>query len=575
MEANGSERRRFPRYNRRLGVSFTYEGQECVAQTVDLSKTGALFSAPLTPEPGTKLLLNLSDRKNPSLTLYLKAFVVRHQLGQTGETLFAAQFGDAIARDPRRLRRFLDSVLNISTGLIRVVDEDPDGEKAYAFSFDPVHKEGDERVKALQSSLFSTFDELEEADEILANFGRAPSGASVEEAVEGNSEKKKGFWQRRKEKKKEKKEKKKKGRVQGQGPGAGEQEEEAVAEETAAAKEEAPLTESPEETPQVEPAPPPPGGGGEVRDPPLRAVTRKMFAVDKEEMDKQARTQRLSAVGPETESNDQLTPQIEGHPASAMVRKITEEEAATADTMALWANAPPEEVGDIQTGEGDAVLVEGTPGSLAGLQDDEGGSIQGEELSFDVLLDGSEEEEEEEEEKQVAATADDSSISDAIRDEAPSEAPIPGSGGGGFLSKLAGLFGGGGGKDGSRGEKLISAGPLKNIVARDTTLSVVYRLGSSRHQAKAVRLYCAGLKCETKDILPPLYAHVTLLIPLTGAKKISQIELQADATRVRPDQPESDTGGIFEVRFSMRTDKNHLELYRALLMKMTGENPDG
>jgi len=561
LEANGSERRRFPRFNRRLGVSFTYEGQECVAQTVDLSKTGALFSAQLTPEPGTKLLLNLSDRKNPALTLYLKAFVVRHQEGEGGELLFATQFGDAIARDPRRLRRFLDSVLNISTGLIRVVDEDPDGEKAYAFSFDPVHKEGDERVKALQSSLFSTFDELEEADELLANFGKAPSGASVEQAAKEGGGKKKGFWQRRKEKKKERKSQKEQVAAQSAEP---------VQEEAGAPPEESSKV-TPEEAPQFVPVEDVPAGGEEVRDPPLRAVTRKMFAVDKEEMVKAARTQRLGAVVPETESGDQLTPRIEGHPAAAMVREITEEEAATADTMALWANKPPEEIGEVQTGEGGAMLLEGTPGALADLQGDGGDSLQGEELSFNVLLDGSEEEEEEEEE--VAPSPDDSTISDATRAEAPTEDPVPGTGGGGFLSKLAGLFGGG--KDGSRGEKLISAGPLKNIVARDTTLSVVYRLGSSRHQAKAVRLYCAGLKCETEDILPPLYAHVTILIPLTGAKKISQIELLGDATRVRPDQPDSDTGGIFEVRFSMRTDKNHLELYRALLTKLTGETTDG
>ena len=551
-EANGSERRRFPRFNRRLGVSFTYEGEECIAQTVDLSKTGALFSAPTNPEPGTKLLLNLSDRKDPTLTLYLKAFVVRHQLGESGETLFAAQFGDAIARDPRRLRRFLDSVLNISTGLIRVVDEDPDGQKAYAFSFDPVHKEGDERIKALQSSLFSTFDELEEADEILANFGKQPSGASLEEKVRGKEKKKRGFWQRRKEKKK-------KARAEDQAPGAEGTEEHAEAKAPEAQEAPAPPV------PDVPVAPPDSGDKQEeVRDPPLRPVTRKMFAVDAKEMAKAVRTQRLGEVTPESDRQDQLTPEITGHPAG-LAMEVSEEQAATADTMALWTNAPPAEIEAIQSDDGGAVLLEGKPGSLADLQGDGGDSLPGEELSFDVLLDGSSEDEGEEEEEGAG-------VADVTRAEAPDEVPMPGSGGGGFLSRLTGLFGGG--NAGSRGEKLISAGPLKNIVARDTTLSVVYRLGSSRHQAKAVRLYCAGLKCETQDILPPLYASVTILIPLTGAKKISQIELLGDATRVRPNDPESDTGGIFEIRFSMRTDKSHLELYRALLEKLTGQTTD-
>jgi len=112
---------------------------------------------------------------------------------------------------------------------------------------------------------------------------------------------------------------------------------------------------------------------------------------------------------------------------------------------------------------------------------------------------------------------------------------------------------------------------VPTVVAGNLDIPVVYRLGTSRFQGIVTRLYCAGLKCRTEQQLPALYASVLIVIPLAGARKISQIEVQGDVTRVRPEQAGADQGGIFEVRLSMRTDKMHLELYRALLERLTGQ----
>jgi outer membrane biosynthesis protein TonB len=394
---SGAERRRYERVQRRLGVTFTLEGRELAAHTVDISKTGALFASDATPSVGTQLLLNLSDRQNPDLVLYLKARVVREEVGEGNQPLFAVEFGDAIARDPRRLRMFLDRVLGIATGLIRVVGGDDGAEKAYAFSFESIHREGEERIKALQASLFSSVDEMEEADAILAGFGKAPAA----EGIEGST----------------------------------------------------PTTKAAVEVPAPEPPPP-------AEEPPKKKEGKKKVA-------------------------EPPPPPPPAPPAP----EVTEE----------------------------ALLDEARP-----------------------------------------VTAE---LPEKPRREKP--------------SLLKRLFGGkekpkakgGAGK----GETLIQTQRLPTIVANDTDLPVVYRIGTNRYQAMATRVYCAGIKCRTAQQLPQLYATINILIPLAGARKISQIELFGDVTRVRSDEENSETGGIFEVRLSMRTDKMHLELYRVLLERLTGE----
>jgi hypothetical protein len=393
----GAERRRYTRQARRLAVTFTLEGEEFVAQTQDISKTGALFSAGQAPSVGTRILLNLSDRQNPELTLFLKSTVVRFEADLGNEKQFAVQFGDAVAKDPRRLRTFLDKVLGIGTGLIRVVGGEDGSEKAYAFSFESVHREGDERVKALQASLFSNFEEMEEADAILSNFGKMPTEADL---ASGPSPAASGVKMVRVEqKKKEKREKKKEEKK------------------------------------------------------------------EKKKKKKKKEQKKKGDVGPPEEGAGQDAP------------------------------APAESAAD---------------------------------------------------------------------GRAPRKK--------GFLSKFAAMLSGPGGKTkGSKGETLIQTQRMPTIVAKNTELPVVYRMGNTRFQGVATRLYCAGMKCSTEQNLPSLYATLTILIPLAGAKKISQIELQGDVTRVRSIHEDSDVGGIFEVRLSMRNDKVHLELYRTLLERMTAQ----
>lgn len=392
----GSERRRYDRVSRRIGVTFTMEGNEVPAHTVDLSKSGARFEADVVPAEGTRLLLNLSDRQNPELTLYLKARVVRELRQDGGRDQFAVEFGDAVARDPKRLRMFLDKALGIESGLIRVVGDEEGEERAYAFSFEAIHREGEERIKALQSSLFSSLDEMEEADAILANFGTT---AELEEA------------------------------------------EEKAQEATAAAV------------------------GEEA---PARKPTRKERAARKKEEAARAKEQTTGA-------KEQTSP-------------------------------PPEEEG------GTAEL------------------------------------------KQTTETG-----------------PVPK---GSKTSLFKRLFSGAGGSGAKKGEALIQTQRIRNVVANDLELPVVYRIGNSRFQGQATRLYCAGLKVVTSQQLPQLYAPLSVVIPLAGARKISQIELIGDVTRVRAEDGGDDeaSGGLFEMRLSMRTEKMHLELYRVLLEQLTGES---
>lgn len=169
------ERRRYPRTEQSLQVTFVYEGREFRAQTVDVSRSGALFASTLAPELGTELLLLLQDPQNPRLQAHVKATVVRHAPMRGRRKLFAVIFGDAVSRDPAALGRFLNQVLGIANGLIRV-DQDKAGGKIFTFSFAPIHREGEERLKALQSSLFRNLEEMEEADSILSSFGNKPGG---------------------------------------------------------------------------------------------------------------------------------------------------------------------------------------------------------------------------------------------------------------------------------------------------------------------------------------------------------------------------------------------------------------
>lgn len=168
---SGDERRHYPRTERSLRVSFTFEGEEFRAQTVDVSKSGALFASTVAPSTGTELLLLLQDTRDPKLRVHLKSEVVRHGSARGRRKEFAVQFGDAVSKDPTTLGRFLNQVLNIANGLIRVVEGDGT-ERVFAFSFDPIHREGSERIKALQSSLFGSLEEMEEADSILESFGK-------------------------------------------------------------------------------------------------------------------------------------------------------------------------------------------------------------------------------------------------------------------------------------------------------------------------------------------------------------------------------------------------------------------
>ncbi len=420
----GSERRRYDRVQRRIGVTFTMEGNEVPAYTVDVSKSGARFESDVIPSEGTRLLLNLSDRQNPELTLYLKARVVRELRQADGREQFAVEFGDAVAREPKRLRMFLDKALGIESGLIRVVGEEDGEDRAYAFSFEAIHREGEERIKALHSSLFSSLDEMEEADAILASFGNTAELREAEEKAKDAT--------------------------------------------SAAMGEHSP-----------EAAPTPTEGKPTRRE--LAAQKKKEAAAAKELAGKQKK-------------------------AAAAAKKAAKKAKKSAPSEKL-----PPEAQSTNTGTGEKGATTGTGPAFSDTK----------------------------------------------------------------TSLFKRLFGGAGkGSRANKGEALIQTQRFRNVVANDIELPVVYRIGNTRFQGQATRLYCAGLKVVTSQELPQLYAPTSVVIPLAGARKISQIKLVGDVTRVRADDTEDDeaVGGLFEMRLSMRTEKMHLELYRVLLEQLTGES---
>jgi len=453
--------------HRRLVVTFTYEGEEYTAQSKDLSKGGALFTAPIAPPVGTKFLLNLSDRKRPELEMFLKVMVVRVHSGPNGEPLFGVEFGDVVSRDPTRVRAFLERVLGVEAGLIRV--EAGEGEKSYVFSFDPIHQEGQERLRALQSSLFESIEEMEEADAILSNFGKMPSAAELE-AGAGNAPSDVRIT-----------------RVddapaeggRGQKPAAGQSTDGAVA-----------------------PAMPQGGTSSTSRETPVRKEPARPPS-------------EVPANRPEAANAVDSGRSAHGAGAAPPPK------AAEQRTTSKWPPPAP------------------SASSAGGLPDME-------ELPLDAVGDL------------------------AVPPVEPPPEPLPPPPHEEKKPRFS-LFGTLFGSKQKRGESLIQTQPIPTVVARNLDIPVVYRLGTSRFQGIATRLYCAGLKIRTDQQLPALYASVLIVIPLAGARKISQIEVQGDVTRVRAEQAGSDQKGIFEVRLSMRTDKMHLELYRALLERLIGQ----
>lgn len=474
-----TERRRYERLKRRIAMTFMYEGEEYVAETVDVSKTGALFVSKEAPSPGTRLLLNMVDRHNPALSIFIKATVVRVLPGKKkGQKLFAVEFGDLIARDPRRLRMFLEQVLNISTGLIRVVGGEPGEEKAYAFSFDIIQKEGAERLQALQTALFSSHEEMDEADAILANFGKG-FDTRLPEAKGGADRDESG-----------------KTDVMIQS-GVG---------ETVSMKGPTVL-----ETPTITSS----------------GIAPKSTASQAKLNGYSANKETLAGVERSTNVKIQQRARIqEGGGEAALAEKPGTEELTLEEGVL---GSPKPEKAEKEEGERGEPSLEGPGGGAKPSIADTGGR----ELSVPVV---------------APSTGQKTSL----------------------FKRLASLFSLT--KTTPKGEGLIRAGPVPNIAVGDLELPIVCRVGSTRFQGTAVRLYCAGLKCTTEEKLPQLYSNLTVLIPLTGAKKISQIELNGDVTRVKPHKSDSEFGGVFEVRLSMRTDKMHLELYRTLLEKLVASS---
>lgn len=170
----GQEQRRFPRSLEQHRLFLIHESQRLQAETVDISKTGMLVACPLVPpnlDRGSDALFELVWSPEPEANTFLRGRVMRViRDSDYDNVLLGIEFSAALARDPAALRGFLERVIGIEHGAVRVV-KDSSGVKSLVFDFDPVHREGTERLRALQSSLFRSIDDLEEADRLLDGFG--------------------------------------------------------------------------------------------------------------------------------------------------------------------------------------------------------------------------------------------------------------------------------------------------------------------------------------------------------------------------------------------------------------------
>ena len=170
----GHEQRRFPRSLEQHRLFLIHESQRFQAETVDISKTGMLVACPAVPtdlDSGSEALFELIWSPEPEANTFLRGRIMRViRDSEFDNVLLGVEFSAALARDPAALRGFLERVIGIEHGAVRVV-KDSSGKKSLVFDFDPVHREGNERLRALQSSLFQSIDDLEEADRLLDGFG--------------------------------------------------------------------------------------------------------------------------------------------------------------------------------------------------------------------------------------------------------------------------------------------------------------------------------------------------------------------------------------------------------------------
>ena len=348
-----------------------YGGERFQAETVDVSKSGMLAACPVVPpaiDKDSEVLFELIWSSEPEMNTFIKGTIVRViRDSDYDNVLLGVEFSEALARNPVALREFLEEVLGIERGAVRVV-KDSEGNKSLLFDFDPVHREGAERLRAIKSSLFTSVDDLEEADRLLEGFGTGEYLSMSE----------------------------------GTGPVP---EEDAPTEETRA-----PLPPDPEKKPEKKP--------------------------EKEEKKKKEKKKEKRTRTP-------------------------------------------------------------IPGSIPTL-----------------------------------------------------------------LRSLLPSFG-----RSDRGANLIAAQQARASVANIDGIDVQLEIDGQRRAARAVRLYCAGLKCEIDGDLPDLYRSVTMRIPIPGQKK-AEVVLKGDITRVRPD-PNSDEKGIFEVRLSLRNETGMLNFYRELVEQLS------
>jgi len=168
------EQRRFPRVPEAHRLFLIFGTQRFQAETVDISRTGMLAACPVIPPEfnrGSEVLFELIRRSEPEENTFIKGTVARViRDSDYDNILLGVEFSEALSRSPVALRGFIEDILGIERGAIRVIKHS-DEKKSLVFDFSPVHREGEERLRAVRNSLFTTVDDLDEADRLLEGFG--------------------------------------------------------------------------------------------------------------------------------------------------------------------------------------------------------------------------------------------------------------------------------------------------------------------------------------------------------------------------------------------------------------------
>ncbi len=95
------------------------------------------------------------------------------------------------------------------------------------------------------------------------------------------------------------------------------------------------------------------------------------------------------------------------------------------------------------------------------------------------------------------------------------------------------------------------------------TLPIHYTYGGKKFEGTAVKLRADGIRIDTSDTIPDVYSPVQIELPVTTPGKEGVLKINATVSLVKKNR--RDTGGQFEIKFSLKNSPAVLEGYRGIL----------